>query len=235
MKISDEQIKKAVLRSEADRSPGSCPGEERLAAFIEDKLGEGDREKFATHLARCPECLESVIVMRALLAEAEKERAFRVPLKAIERARKLDPAHRTIMDLAVSFASGAAKVLSVSDGVKGGLAPATESLRGESRVVSETLVTFTREFPPYLAEVEIERARPDRGEITVRLADLDTRVAPRGVRVSLFENGGELESSMLEDGECVFENLKFGHYRVEITRVGEPIGGIALEMKGDGK
>jgi len=99
--------------------------------------------------------------------------------------------------------------------------------------VSDTLITFSKEFPPYLAEVDVEKVKPDRGEITVKLIE-EGRPA-RGLRVSIFDRDQELESAMLESGVAVFENLKFGEYHLEITRVGEPIGRITLEMKGDGK
>jgi hypothetical protein len=119
--------------------------------------------------------------------------------------------------------------------VLGGLAQSANQVRGEGKVVSETLITFTKEFEPYQVEVDIEKVKPDRGEISIRMMEKTDPNPPAGVRVSLFEGSKELESAPLDEGRAVFENLRFGRYRVEITRVGEPIGGITLEMKGEGR
>ena len=169
--------------------------------------------------------------MRELDPVAEAD--CRVPLSALERARQLDPAVKGVIEVVIDFASGLAEVIRASGNVMNGFKHASESLRGESRAVSDTLITFSKEFPPYLAEVDVEKVKPDRGEVTVTLIESGHPAA--GLRVSIFQKDDELESSMLDGGMAVFENLKFGQYRLEITRVGEPVGRIALEMKGDGK
>jgi hypothetical protein len=139
------------------------------------------------------------------------------------------------MELVIDFVKGAAKIVKMSDNVIGAPVPAAEALRNESRVVSETLVSFTKEFPPYLAEIDVEKVNASSGEITLRLSEKGAAGPLKGVRVSLFDRDRELESSLLEGGETVFENVKFGEYRIEISKVGEPVGRVTLEMKGDGK
>jgi len=235
MRGFEDKLKKAVAINLKAKPRGSCPGDEELAAFVEGKLSEAEADRVAGHLPRCATCMESVKTVRRILAEAAEETAARLPLAAMARARKLDPAQKGFMEVVVRFAQGVAEVVKMSGGVVGGLAPAANHVRGEGKVVSETLVTFIKDFPPYQAEVDLERSKPDRSEITIRLSDKTTNRPPQGVRVSLYDHDLELESAMLENGQAVFENLKFGQYRVEITRVGEPIGGITLEMKGEGR
>jgi hypothetical protein len=235
MKEFDHNLRKAVARQAALVPRGECPREEALAALVDGRLAETDQAEIHAHLARCPLCLDTAEMLRGLAAEAEKEERFRVPLSAIAKARALDPAGIDMIEVVVRFASGLAEVVKMSSGVVGGLVSAEAPVRGASKVVSATLVTFVKDFPPYRAEVDLERVKPDRGEITLRLTDPATKVAPEGVRVSLFDDRSELESAALDRGIAVFENLKFGKYRVEITRVGQPIGGITLVMKGEGK
>ncbi|HUT52591.1 MAG TPA: hypothetical protein VM658_04315 [bacterium] len=236
MKVTDEKIKRLVLQSARKRPRGECPSEECLAVFTEGKMTEPDKESVLGHLARCGHCRESVYVLRHVLAEGPREREFKAPLLLLERAGRLDPARKSLMEVVVRFVKGAAEVVRMSADVIGGMAPALESVRGEEgRVVSDTLITFSKAFPPYLAEVDVEKTRPDRGEISIKFTDETTNQPALGIRVSLFNNGLELESAMTEDGHAVFENLKFGQYRLEITKVGEPVGRITLAMKGEGQ
>lgn len=233
MKITDEKIKQTAARLLKSRPRGVCPDESVLGAFIEGTLSESGCDDLLRHLCRCPLCLATVNAMRDLAEHQEQESACRVPLSALDRVRQLDPAAKSVLDVVVSFARGVVEVIKTSEGVISGRAFSTAAARGEARALSETLVTFSREFPPYQAEVDVEKTRPDRGEVTVTL--LDEGRPARGLRVTIFGGDQELESSMLDGGVAVFENLKFGSYRLDITRVGEPVGRITLELKGDGK
>ena len=234
MKVTDLKLKKALARGLKSRPRGSCLADGEIAGYVEGALSEDQQERVQEHLSRCPECLEIVMVTQMASEDVEAHQKIKVPASAIAWARKLDPARKGVMEVVISFAKGAAEVVKMSAGVSGECAPAADAVRGEGKVVSETLVTFNKQFPPYQAEVDVEKSKKDRGEITVKLMDETSGQPPRGVRVSLFDDDNELESAMLESGLAVFEDLKFGKYRVEITRVGAPIGGITLEMKGDG-
>ena len=235
MKITDDKIKKIMRKSGHRRPRGACPSDETLSAFVEDRLGPEAHEEILAHLSRCRACLESVKIMRAIMGDSEEESLIRVPGSALRRARGLDPASKSIIEVVVHFVKGAAKVVKMSGDAVGAMVPVMESVRGEGRVLSETLVSFTKEFAPYLAEVDVEKVRPESGEITVRLNDKDTEQAASGLRVSLYQQEQELESLMLREGVAVFENLSFGRYTMEITKVGEPLGRITLEMKGEAK
>jgi hypothetical protein len=235
MKITEAKLKGLVLKTKRERPRGECLSEERLAAFAEDRMTESEKDLALGHLSRCPVCLETARIVRGLLNETAREQEARVPVAALTRAMKLDPAAKSMIEVVIRFVKGAAEVVRMSADVMSGLAPAVEAVRGEGRVVSDTLVTFTKSFPPYLAEVDVEKTRSDLGEITLRFTDEHTRRPAENLRVSLFESDRELESAMIAEGLAVFENLKFGQYRLEITKVGEPVGRITLAMKGEGQ
>lgn len=235
MKLTDRKIKKIIKGKQSSRPRGPCPDEEALASFIEDKLQGHRADEILGHLARCKPCTDAVMALRTIMSEGDAEAGVRVPLSLIERGRKIDPSRKSAMDVVIRFIKGAVEIVRASGGVAGALVPATEHLRGESRVVSENLVTLTKSFSPFSAEVDVEKTRHQQTEITVRLTDENTGSPASGLRVSLFDRDREMESAMIDDGAAVFENLNFGKYRLEITRVGEPVGRITLEMKGEGK
>jgi len=236
MKIDDKKLKKLLSGKAGARPRGRCPDEERLAAFSEGRLSEADETEVVGHIARCGPCANAVLSLRTILSEPEKEGAAKLPLSLIERARKLDPSGKGIMDVVVEFAKGAARLVKSSGDVVGGMVPATDAVRGgEGQVISENLVTLTKEFPPYSAEVDVEKVRDNTAEISIKLLDKESGSPAKGLRVSLFKEESELESTMLDAGFAVFQDLAFGHYRLDVTRVGEPVGRITLEMKGEGK
>jgi hypothetical protein len=235
MKITDQILKRIVAGSQKERPTGKCLDEETLAAIAERNLGKEETDSAFNHLTKCSRCLDSLHILKLTLNESQEEALFRVPEKALSRARKLDPANNSIVEVIVKFAKGVAELTRLNGDIDYGMTPVADALRGHEQVISESLVTLHKEFPPYQTEVDIEKIHDDRGEITVTMKDTESGLPASGVRVSLFDNKLELESSMLEDGSTVFENIKFGKYRVEITKVGKPLGIIALEMKGEEK
>jgi len=238
MEFWEENIKKMLQQELRERPRGECPEEETLAAYLEGGLSEERASQLTGHLSRCSQCLESVKALRQILAEPERESRTRVPAEVLETARRMDPAKKGIMEVVVGFARNAARVISMGESVSGGLVPATDQVRKEEQVLSETLVSFRKDFPPFTAEVDVESVKPGRGEIYLRVFD-PQKTSPQGLRATLYEEGEseekELESIMLRDGEAVFENVKYGRYKLAMTRAGEPVGTIALEMKGEGK
>ncbi|MFO8056275.1 MAG: hypothetical protein R6V10_03165 [bacterium] len=241
MEPFDHNITGLLQRELKNRPRGQCPAEETLAAYVEGSLAQEKAEEITGHLARCGRCLPTVQALRQILAEPEKEQSTRIPAGALEAARKLDPARRSLMEVVVGFAGNAARVLSMSESVSGGLVPAYDQVRKNGQVLSETLVSFKKDFDDFTAEVDVESIKPGRGEIHLRLADAEQK-APWGVRVTLYRKSDmiddedrELESVMLEGGEAVFENLRYGRYQLEIAGAGKPLCCIALEMKGEGK
>lgn len=232
MKSAEKRLKRIVME-EGTRPRGQCPPEELLAAWAEEALSEPVWNSWLGHLARCADCRETLLALRTLLSETAEEDKFKVPAEALARAQTLDPAKKTVVEIVIRFAKGLAEVVKLSPDVVSGLVPAGETVRGRGLVVSESLINFTKEFPPFHAELEVEKTRPDRGEITVRITEQERGRPAGGIRVSLFANGEELESESLEQGVAVFQNVKFGKYRLEISRAGELVGRIALEMKGE--
>jgi len=240
MQELDELIKKKIASLSAKPGdPGPCPAEETLAAFLDGGLGGPEETAVREHLLECASCLEAAGVVSRLV-EDEAAEAERVPGKWLRRVMRLDPAKEGLLDVAVKFGQEVVQVIRSTGEAVSYTKAIPEMVRSEKQAVSETLVTFAKVFPPFKAEVEVEKVKPDRSEITVRVKELEGGRPARGVRVSMFDPAGqgqgrELESYLADhEGEVVFENVRFGKYRLNIVQTGKEIGKISLNMKGEG-
>ena len=213
------------------RPETECPGHEILAAFYDGKLEQGAEEEVRKHLMTCDSCLELASALAPQLEEAEIEEKVRIPLKSLHRAMRLDPAREGAWDIVVDFARGVARSIK-SAGEMAITAPVpAEAFRGGQQVISESLVAFKKDIPPFLAEIEVEKIVENRGEITVSVSEKETGKPAKGMRVSLFDPERELESYMLDQGRAIFENVKMGKYMLDLTQKGKKIGKISLNMK----
>ncbi|GEM_PF-1177307 len=217
------------------RAQGACPDAETVAAFFEGKLDEGLERQTREHFLSCDRCLELAVTLAPQFEETEIESSIRVPLNSYNRVMRLDPARGSPWEVVVNFARGVAKALKAGAGISVASPSPAEAFRGGQRVISENLVAFHKEFPPYLAEIEVEKIRGDQGEVTVSVSEKETGKPAKGLRVSLFDPDRELESYALEQGQAVFEKVRFGKYSLNLTREGNEIGRISLNMKGEGK
>jgi hypothetical protein len=67
-----EQFGRLLLGGFGRRGGDGCPGQEELAMFAAgEPMPSGGRRRLAHHVARCPECLEQVLVLRRLAGAAE--------------------------------------------------------------------------------------------------------------------------------------------------------------------
>lgn len=61
----DLGIKEAV-GGRKHKKPGPCPDEETLACYLENRLGEKERERIEAHLAGCLDCCDEVIALNRI-------------------------------------------------------------------------------------------------------------------------------------------------------------------------
>ncbi|MFX0200118.1 MAG: DUF4384 domain-containing protein [Candidatus Hodarchaeota archaeon] len=82
----DEKIKKAAHHMKRSEHL-SCPDEETLVCYLEDRLDDKERDEVESHLASCSNCCDQVIAMNRFI-HAEEE-APQVSEKAIKEAMDL--------------------------------------------------------------------------------------------------------------------------------------------------
>ena len=88
-------------------------------------------------------------------------------------------------------------------------------------MVSKDLVRLKKSFKTVDVEIEIEKTGENTSCIRVRL--------PRnaeGIRITLVQDdrGREISSQLLNGGDAIFEEIRFGHYSLIFTRDGEKLG-----------
>jgi hypothetical protein len=233
----DQLIKKFMGKKGKKAAGETCPDHETLGAFYEGRLDQESERRLREHIMYCDRCLELGSALAAQLEDNRYEEKIQVPLKALNRVVRLDPArsHKSwtegAREVVVDFARGMVNsVKSSGQAVAVEPVPAV-AFRGGGQVISENLVAFKKEFLPFIAEVEVEKIQENRGEITVSVSEKETGRPAQGMRVSLFSPEKELESYILEQGQAVFENVKFGKYLLRLSRQGKQIGRISLNMK----
>jgi hypothetical protein len=231
MDLIDKLIKRASRQEQTPRPQTACPDEETLASFVEGRLEKGLEKEIREHLLSCDSCLELAVSLAPQFEEAQIASRVQVPLKSLRRVLRLDPAWEGAWELVIRFARGLVQALRTSGDISIASPVPAEAFRGGKQVISENLVAFRREFPPYLAEIEVEKIRDDQGEITVSVNEKETGKPAQGLRVSLFDPDRELESYVLDQGQAVFENVRFGKYLIHLTQKGKQIGKISLNMK----
>ncbi|MHC4446937.1 MAG: anti-sigma factor family protein [Planctomycetota bacterium] len=84
---SDEQLWGRVAHGPPD-SPTACPSPLELAAFIDGRASEAQRQALESHLADCPACLEAVAEIRSVQTEAGDSSVL-VPATLLESAKGL--------------------------------------------------------------------------------------------------------------------------------------------------
>ena len=215
----DKIIKKQIISlSTPAPDPGPCPSEETLAAFVDGELSGSDEVAAREHLLDCSACLDAARIISRL---PEDEVEGPAPAKLLRRVLRLDPAKEGLLDVVVKFGQEVAQVIRNTGEAVSYTRAIPQLVRSGRQVVSETLVTFSKVFPPYAAEVEVEKVKSDRSEITVRVRQMEGGRPARGMRVSMFEAGRELESYLSdEEGQVVFENVRFGKYRLNLIQTG---------------
>ncbi len=84
---SDEQLWGRVAQG-PPQGPTACPSLLELAAFIDGRASEAERQALESHLADCPACLEAVAEIRSVQTDAGDSSAL-VPAALLESAKGL--------------------------------------------------------------------------------------------------------------------------------------------------
>jgi hypothetical protein len=123
-------------------------------------------------------------------------------------------------------------VTKLSDGLQGGLpfqGPSLAVVRGKKTVVANDLIQIIKNFPGLEIHIEIEKIGPQKACIKVLSSKDERQTEP--VRVTLFENGRELSSYLLEKSVAIFDDIAFGHYNLVFSKNGKQIGDYPFEIK----
>jgi Putative zinc-finger len=213
----------------------SCLNDEMLASFIEGNLSDKDCEKVTRHLSECDHCVESLMITRGLVDDKTRIELDQVPETMTDSAvrlvhRQMSASGNTVVDqlkhtLEQLEAWTSRQVRYLFQG-EWRYAP----IRGSKRFVSNDLIHVKKIFKQIHAEVEIERIGNSRSHIRVKIIKNNGR--RRGIRVTLVNGDREVSSLIFENqGYLLFDDIPYGHYRLEFVRDGERLGTYRFEVK----
>ncbi len=205
----------------------SCPDEEIIADYLEDRLSAEDKEAMDAHLSECELCLEELVIAGKAIRDAAELPA--VPSGVTEAAVRL-VARRT---------RGVAK-----KGVKESIAAYAEkisdyfrysfpwrlqqaTIRSSKTAAAPDLVIVRKVFKEIEAEIEIEKTGAEKAHIRVKVAGREKN----GIRVTLKKGEREISSQLLSGGYALFEGIPFGRYEIAFRTNGSELGSYPFEIR----
>lgn len=208
----------------------SHPEEEEMAALIEGRLSEREREDILSHVIQCDSC-GYLLALRAQLATGE---GMEVPQQLIVElkshiARMLQP---PVLEIALKLKEKALELLHTTGDVLMGqeLVPAPV-LRSRQIKGFKDAITILKDVAGLLVEIKIENKEGHDFTVAVTAKGKKTSQFIRDLRVTLKKEDVELESYVSEAGRVVFEHVVAGNYTIELLGIDGESLHILLDMR----
>ena len=212
----------------------SCPDEEMLADYLEDRLSDDERLEMEEHLSACDDCLDELVVAERFNRCEKEYESDSVPSRTTQAAVHLITGHdeAACVSLGERFKEYVKEISSkIADMFPvfpaGQLEPVP--IRGEKQVISQDLVRLKKTFKEIETEIEIEKVKKQKALIRVQLSGSSKR--EKKVRVTLKKGEREISSQLIEGGYVLFEDIPFGHYNLIFARDGVMLGKYLFEIK----
>lgn len=214
---------------------GPCLSEEAFACLIEGKVVAKDRKKAGRHLASCGMCREALEDYQFVSKAVSETGDVRIPNWVLERAKALlsEEAGGNVLEIAARIGQGILELVSTTGEmiVKGQAVP-LPVLRGRGIAQSEQDLRVVKSFQDILADVQLEMTQMPGLDMIVRVNNKKTKQRAQGIRVTLTRDDRELESSITVDGKVAFQRLREGIYQILLTKGGEKLGVVLVDLKG---
>jgi hypothetical protein len=209
--------------------------EERLADYLEGRLGIEQRSRIKSHLSECPHCLDAFLTANSMARHQDHSVADRVPEHVTETAVRLvsklvtrqqetyKQVSNQLFSKMYARISEKFKVLRYNHNF---LAPVRSSRKSET----SEFYHVRKSFQGITIEIEIEKV--SRQTATVRVTLINGDDNGNDVRVTLRNgNNRELASHRIAGEFVVFENIPFEHYNLSFVQNGNSIGTYRFEIK----
>lgn len=232
----DQKIKVMWDKLKAEKlitDTGNCPDDRQLLRYVEGILTGPENDSIEQHLLSCDGCLNSVIVYEKLKKELP-DAVPEIPTAWIEKVVSMLPGKdvaEDIFDIVLKFAKETIEIIKNPGSLTISRGPILVAVRGISGTASADYVTVSKIFPDIRTEVEVERAKSNRLNIKVLITPEGSGIYPQNLRVSIYNPFQEIASSIAENGEADFTEMKFGKYIIKLLKRGEKIGQVSLDLK----
>lgn len=206
-----------------------CLSETEIGAYLEGRLSSSGKEAVDGHVAACNKCWKDFVAVSRVM-NREDAADENVPEYLIAKAVGMFPEKTSVFDLVLNLLKDCVKVLYCPPDINIFTPVAVPALRGKKAVSSEMIV-LKKSFEDIEVELDIEKVAGSLCSIRVAVDDLNRKRSVNTIRIELISEGRELESSILEDGETVLEDIGLGKYTIRINKKGKTLGEIALKIK----
>lgn len=207
-----------------------CPDDITLAAYLEGKLSATELAAVERRLLDNEECRKTLAAVRNALQPGGSMPDAALPEALIQKAVRLYPGQRDILDLVISAVSDSLNVISAALDVSIETpAPAMAMRAAQAR--GAAMIVMTKEFDAITAKVAIEKVSRSLCTIAVMVADQITQAPMKDLRIELLSRGRELGSSLVEQGKVLFEEVKPGRYDIVIRNKGAVLGTLAVKIQ----
>jgi hypothetical protein len=205
----------------------SCPGEEMIADYLEDRLSAEDKEAVDAHLSECELCLEELVIAGKAMKDTAEAPA--VPLGVTEAAVRLVAKQTTGAAEKSLKESIATYMEKVSDYVRYSLPWRWQhaTIRSAKVESAPDLVVIRKVFKEIEAEIEIEKTGEDKAHIRVKAGGREKN----GMRVTLKKGEREISSQLLSGDHVLFEDISFGRYEIVFSTNGSELGTYTFEIR----
>jgi len=205
----------------------SCPDEEIIADYLEDRLSAEDKESIDAHLSECELCLEELVIAGKAIKDAAELPA--VPSGVTEAAVRLVARRTTGVAKKGVKESIAAYAEKISDYFRYSFPWRLQhaTIRSSKTAAAPDLVIVRKVFKEIEAEIEIEKTGAEKAHIRAKVAGREKN----GIRVTLKKGEREISSQLLSGGYALFEDIPFGRYEIAFRTNGSELGSYTFEIR----
>jgi hypothetical protein len=208
---------------------GEHPDEEEFTAFVTGSLGPGESAGIREHIVECLRCAE---ILSLSLGEARQD--LSVPEEVLEKARELVcPEDKSLcLEVFLRLKEGLLELINTTgDVLVGQEFLSAPVLRTRSIKDFKDEVRILKDIKDVRVEVKVEAQQAKTFNLIVAVKEKPTQKVLKDLRVSLVREGTELESYINDSGTVVFEHVALGNYRIEISKVGEKVATVNINIK----
>lgn len=238
MNINFEVLLKKALQQFKNKSQikakGQCLSEEDIAAIIEEKVQDSEKEQFSEHIASCQKCAYALKENLQLAKVLANNPMLTPPEYVVKSAMDLlnPEVGQNILQIVLNFKEKVIELIKTTGEILIGpeLVPVSV-LRGntkDNKFSDEIKVVKT--FGNLLAEVDIEKRNPSLCDIEIRLVEKDSKQKARDIRITLTKNNREIESVLSQEGKAVFREVSADKYKIIVDKEDKKIGIIEISI-----
>jgi len=206
--------------------------DEMISCYVDGLLSDKEKAVIEKLILEDSELKEAIEIQRIVAKEQKEEDLSFVPINATERAKNLvsEEFGVNVLELVVNFAENFFEGLrSTGEVIIGTKLQPAYAMRGEEKEKAKTLIV-SKNFNNIRIEIELTREMNDKNTIIFKAKDNQTELASEDLRATILEEETELESHITQNGKAIFEGVKPGKYKIEISNPDEILGMISLQL-----